>query len=235
MVAILPMQAQGLMVRRGGSALLGPLDLRLDGGLVAVIGPNGAGKTTLLRALHGLERLSAGSIDWAVPAAQARAAHGFVFQSPVVLRRSVSANLAYPLRLHGRRGEAAREAATWADRLGLTALAERPASVLSRGERQRLALARALVLRPQVLFLDEPTASLDGASTLAIERLIVAERDRGTAVLLATHDFGQVRRLADRVVFLLRGQIHEHAPAADFLARPSTPEATAFLNGDIVA
>jgi tungstate transport system ATP-binding protein len=237
MVAILPMEARGLTVRSAGLTLVGPLDCRIEGpGLTVLIGPNGAGKTTLLRALHGLERLSSGTVSWALPADQAQAAQAFVFQSPVMLRRRVVANLAYPLRLQGRpRADAARQAAEWADRLHLAALADRPASVLSRGERQRLALARALIRRPQVLFLDEPTASLDGASTLAIERLVAAERARGTAIVLATHDFGQVRRLADRVIFLLRGRIHEDAPAAAFLHSPSTPEAKAFLDGDILS
>ena len=233
---VLPLTLQGITLHRGGQRLLGPVDWVLAGaGLSAVIGPNGAGKSTLLRLMHGLERPSAGRLHWAVPTEAARRAQAFVFQSPVVLRRSLADNLAFPLRLAGMpRADQRARALDWAARLGLADRVDRPAGVLSRGERQKLALARALITEPSVLFLDEPTASLDGHATAAIEAMLLAERARGTRIVLATHDMGQARRLADEVVFLLGGRIHETGPAAPFFAAPQTEAAAAFLRGDIV-
>ena len=236
MSAVLPLTLRGIELRRSGQRLVGPIDWELGGrGLTAVIGPNGAGKSTLLRLMHGLERPSAGRLAWATPMSEARQAQAFVFQSPVVLRRSVAENLAFPLRLAGRpRADARARALDWAARLGLSAQADRSAWLLSRGERQKLALARALITAPEVLFLDEPTASLDGHATRAIEAMLAEDRARGTRIVLATHDMGQARRLADEVVFLLGGQIHERGETEAFFAAPKTEAAAAFLRGDIV-
>ncbi|WP_116132731.1 ATP-binding cassette domain-containing protein [Tropicimonas sp. IMCC34043] len=236
MVAILPLRLEGAEVCRKGKRLLGPVDLTLSPrGFTAVMGPNGAGKTTLLRLMHGLERPSAGRIAWLVPEQKARAAQAFVFQTPVVLRRSVLDNVAYPLRLHGWARDAARAlAADWLARVGLADAADRPATVLSGGERQKLALARALIRAPQILFLDEPCANLDGRSMREIEAILSAAHRDGTRIVMATHDLGQARRLAGEVLFLYRGRIHEAGPAAEFLAAPQTAEARAFIGGEIV-
>ncbi len=223
-------------VKRRGKSILGPIDLELaPTGFTMVLGPNGAGKTTLLKVLHGIERVSSGSVQWSVSGAQAQQEQAYVFQSPIMLRRSVSQNLAYPLQISGiSKAEITGRVETWLDRIGLSNMAERPATRLSGGERQKLALGRALIRDPQVLFLDEPCANLDGRSTREIEALLLNTLHTGTRIIMTTHDIGQARRLASDVVFLLNGELHEQGRATEFFDEPKTPEAKAFLNGDIV-
>jgi tungstate transport system ATP-binding protein len=158
-----------------------------------------------------------------------------VFQRPVLLRRSVAANLAYPLALKGI-AQAGRHAivASTLDRFGLGPLAERPARLLSGGEQQRLALARAWAMAPQVLFLDEPCSALDPSATRTIEAMIGQFADAGITIVMTTHDLGQARRLAQEVAFLHRGRLIEHRPADAFFAGPQAPEARAFLAGDLI-
>ena len=233
---ILPMKAVAATARRGDVTLVGPVDLTLAGrGVTAIIGPNGAGKTTLLRMMHGLERCRGGRIAWNASTDQVRRAQSFVFQHPVMLRRSVARNVEYPLRLNGvARAEIASRVARALDAVGLTHAAGRSAASLSGGERQKLALARAMVRDPEVLFLDEPCAALDSRATREVEAILIAARDRSTRLVLATHDLGQARRLADEVWFLLGGRLHEAGPAATFFRAPSTAAAAGFLRGDIV-
>ena len=235
-VSILPMTLTGAEVVRRGKRLLGPIDIEIGTrGCTVVMGPNGAGKTTLLRAMHGLERLSEGNKRWAVPEPQSRSAQAFVFQSPVMLRRNVIENLIYPLVIHGVTRKAALETAQgWLDRVGLGDAAKRRAAVLSGGERQKLALVRALIREPQVLFLDEPCANLDGAATREIEEILHTAKSGGIRILMATHDIGQARRLADDVLFIHHGRLHESGNVQTFFNQPQTPEAMAFLKGDIV-
>lgn len=234
--SILPLRLEAAAVRRGGNRLVGPVDIEIGAeGVTMVIGPNGSGKTSLLRLMHGLERAAEGRVRWAVPRTEARTRQAYVFQNPILMRRPVVGNIAYPLLVHGvRRAEARRRAAGWAEKIGLGEALERPASSLSGGERQKLALARALVRRPEILFLDEPCANLDGRATREIEAILAAARDGGTRIVMATHDMGQARRLATEVFFLLRGRVREAASGRDALERLATPEALAFLNGDIL-
>ncbi|WP_179381598.1 ATP-binding cassette domain-containing protein [Jannaschia marina] len=236
MVAALPLTLRGATLRRRGRRLVGPVDLTLGPcGVTVAIGPNGSGKTSLLRMMHGLQRVAEGAVDWSLPEAEARQRQAYVFQHPIALRRSVLANLAYPLRLRGvTRAGARAKAEEIAARFDLTAQLGQSAPSLSGGEMQRLALARALITMPEVLFADEPCAALDGAATREIEGHLTAAAASGTRLVMATHDMGQARRIADEVVFLLHGRIHESGPAARFFAGPSTPEAAAFLRGDIV-
>ena len=236
MVSILPLSVQSATVDKNGKRLLGPVDLELgETGLTIVLGPNGAGKSTLLRLLHGLEKPSQGRLRFAAPRAEAYAEQAFVFQTPVMLRRTVLGNLTYPLTAHGTsRTNAEKQALTWLKTIGLAGHEHQRASQLSGGERQKLALARALIRAPQLLFLDEPCANLDGASTRDIEGLILKARATGTRILMATHDLGQARRLASDVLFLNQGLIIESAPANRFFETPQTPEAKAFLKGDLV-
>jgi tungstate transport system ATP-binding protein len=227
---------EGLGFSANGVAILQDVTLRIEAGApTLVIGPNGAGKSVLLRLLHGLLEPSAGRVVWNGPAAEARRRQAMVFQRPVLLRRSVAANAAYPLKLAGvPRAERARRARDALALVGLEALADRPARRLSGGEQQRLALARAATRQPEVLFLDEPCASLDPAATRAVEEVVADIAARGTKIVMTTHDLGQARRLAGDVVFLHRGRVREHAPAGAFFAAPAAPEAALFLRGDLV-
>lgn len=227
---------ENVELRRGGRVIVGPISLSLGGaGTTMVMGPNGAGKTTLLRALHGLERLSAGQIRWAGNGKALREAQAFVFQTPVLMRRSVLDSIAYPLRLRGvRRGEARAHAEACARQVGLRVNLKKEVSDLSGGEKQKMALARALILEPALLFLDEPSANLDGRSTREIEEILTRIRAGGTRIVMSTHDIGQARRLADDVVFLHDGQLVEQAGSAAFFDVPQSEQANAYLQGDIV-
>lgn len=234
--AMFPLTLKAATVRRKGTVLLGPVDHAMhQGGLTAIIGPNGAGKTTLLRVMHGVERLSGGSATWAVTAREAQARQSYVFQQPVMLRRSVAENLAYPLRLQ-KAGPAARRKAVdhWAARIGMADRLQMQATRLSGGERQKVALARALIRAPDVLFLDEPCANLDGPATRDIEALLRETLAAGTTIVLVTHDMGQVRRLATEVIFMMKGKIAEVGPAEENCAAPKTRELAAFLRGEII-
>lgn len=233
---VLPLELAGVTVHRRGKRLLGPVSLRLEGqGITIVLGPNGSGKTTLLQAMHGLARISGGSIRWAVPEVAARSRQALVFQTPILMRRSVRDCIAYPLRLDGWSRQAAREsAAAVAARLGLGALLDRPAGVLSGGERQKMALARALIRAPEVLFLDEPCANLDGRSTRDIEAILREVRAGGTRIVMSTHDIGQARRLADEVLFIHDGRLHEAGRSPAIFDAPGTAELEAYLKGDLL-
>jgi tungstate transport system ATP-binding protein len=233
---LFPLTLKHAQVRRKGKTILGPVELTLEArGLTILMGPNGSGKTTLLRVIHGVERLSSGTTRWAVSDAVARERQAYVFQSPIMLRRSVSDNLHYPLQLvRTPRKQAVALVQYWLNRIGFDDLAQVQATSLSGGERQKLALARALIRKPDVLFLDEPCANLDGKSTREIENLLLETRAAGTRIIMATHDIGQARRLATDAIFILSGRVQEHSPAADFFERPKTSELVAFLQGDIV-
>ena len=236
MSALFPLNVHRATTRRRGKTLVGPIDLTWDGqGTCVILGPNGSGKTTLLHMLHGTTRLSGGEIQWGCDLETARNAQTFVFQRPVMLRRTVRDNLVYPLRLRGMRRKAAQQhAETWAERVGLAEMLDRPATLLSGGEQQKLALARALIVDPALVFLDEPCAALDGRATRDIEAILREARAEQTRFMLSTHDLGQARRLADQVFFLLGGRVHESGPASTFFDGPQTSEACAFLEGDIV-
>ncbi len=236
--SLLPLHAQGLTLELSGRRLIEGVDLELTAdSRTVVMGPNGAGKSLLLRLLHGLIPPTFGHVVWAADLSprDLRRRQAMVFQRPVLLRRSVAANVAYALAVHGvpRAQRAERTRATLAA-ARLQHLAERPARVLSGGEQQRLALARALSIRPEVLFLDEPTANLDPASTLAIEELIDVAHRAGTKIIFITHDLGQARRLADEVIFLNAGRVCEHSPAERFFSAPRSEAAEAYLAGRII-
>ena len=231
--AILPLAVRDLVLRFGGETVLDGLTFDLSAtGCTMVMGPNGSGKSLLLKLLHGLMQPSAGRVDWGGHAATAvTARQALVFQKPVLLRRSVAANIDFVLKA---RGKNATRRDALLDHVGLGHKASQPARLLSGGEAQRLALARALATDPEVLFLDEPTASLDPASVLAIEAIVGEARDRGVRIVFVTHDPGQARRMADDVLFLHRGRIAEHTRAAEFFVKPQSQAARDYLNGRIV-
>lgn len=199
-----------------------------------ILGANGAGKSVLLRLLHGLAAPTSGRVRWS---RDDRSAQAMVFQRPIMLRRSALENIAFALRAGTRKisevdvNTSAQDALA---RAGLAHLAARPARLCSGGEQQRIALARAWACSPQVLFLDEPTASLDPAATKAVEVIIQAMFAAGTTIIMTTHDMGQARRLADRVLFLHEGRLVEDSGAEDFFREPAAPEARAFVKGELL-
>jgi len=209
-------------------SILAPLSLEIvPGPSTVILGANGAGKSVLMRLMHGLLAPTTGRVTWSGGGRQA-----MVFQRPVMLRRSALANVLYALKHAGiRNGEEQAMAAL--KEVGLAHVALRPARVLSGGEQQRLALARAWALHPEVLFLDEPTASLDPSATREIENVIRAFDAAGTKIVMATHNLGQARRLGDEVIYLHQGRLVERAPVEEFFARPRTAEAAAFIKGEL--
>ena len=230
---ILPLSLRGVTLQLAGQTILDRLDLDLGThGCTVIMGPNGTGKSLLLKLLHGLIPPSAGQVRWgALPPSEVTARQSLVFQKPLLLRRSVAANLDFVLRARGRDP---RHRDALLDHVGLRHKSSQPARLLSGGEAQRLAMVRALATDPDVLLLDEPTASLDPASTLAIETIMAEARDNGIRVILVTHDVGQARRMADDVVFLHHGRIAEHSGAASFFTDPATQAARDFLLGNLV-
>ena len=199
-------------------------------GITVIMGPNGAGKSVLLRLMHGLLKPTNGSIHcFGAPLSAAMTRQqALVFQTPVLLRRSVEANLRFVLRA---RNHAATSTTELLETVGLSGLERSPARRLSGGERQRLAIALALATKPRLLFLDEPTASLDPASVLAIENIVRKSTARNVRIVFVTHDAGQARRLAEDVVFLSDGKVIEHAPAHRFFDTPETRTAQDYLAG----
>ena len=237
---ILPgaLRIERLALEVAGKHLVNIEKMTLDPRSVTVImGPNGAGKSLLLRLVHGLILPTSGWISWGEVACgeTTRSTQAMVFQKPVLLRRSVAANIDFVLR---HRSGTSAERRAWCNellkRVGLSDRAQQPARLLSGGEQQRLALARALATRPKVLLLDEPTASLDPASVQMIEQIVLATSADQTKVIFVTHDVGQARRLADDVAFLHHGQLVEHRPAVEFFENPSSEAANAYLSGRIV-
>lgn len=232
--AMMPLQVSGLSLKMRETTLIDSVTFGLGPtGITMIMGPNGAGKSLLLRLLHGLQVPTAGTIAWndtpASPAMTRRQA--LVFQQPVLLRRSVAANVGFILKARDLPlGDLDRLLAD----VGLLDKKHLPARRLSGGEQQRLSLARALATRPEVLFLDEPTASLDPASTQVIEEIVRVAAAGGTRVIFVTHDIAQARRMADDVIFLHRGRVTEHSPAPRFFADPVSEPARAYLAGHLV-
>lgn len=238
--SILPLHATNLRYEVDGTSLIDDVSVSVDpGAFTVVLGPNGAGKSLLLRLLHGLIAPTSGAVDWAGAAEMRgrtlRQRQAMVFQRPVLLRRSVEANVRYALKWQGAQPEELRAASEYAlERAGLTDRRRVPARLLSVGEQQRLVVARALAGKPDILFLDEPTASLDPASVQQIETLLIEANAAGTAMVLVTHDIGQARRLGQEIVFVHRGRLVERGTAQDFFSDPKSPAARAYLKGEIV-
>jgi tungstate transport system ATP-binding protein len=231
MSAILPLRLEEVSFTAGGRAIIEPVSLALAAGPSTIIlGANGAGKSVLMRLMHGLLAPTSGRVAWSGEDARRRQA--MVFQRPVMLRRSALANVAYALKVSGS-VQWERTAMEALEEVGLAHVARRPARVLSGGEQQRLALARAWALHPEVLFLDEPTANLDPGATREIETVIKAFDAAGTKIVMSTHSLGQARRLGDEVIFLHQGRVAERAPVDRFFPHPTSPEAAAFVKGEL--
>lgn len=230
--SMLPMTVENLGFAAEGKTLLHDVTFTLPaGGITALIGANGAGKSLILRLCHGLLKPSAGSVRWNGTDRGGSRQHGMVFQRPVMLRRSAFANIDHAIRASGGGRATAMEAL---QRFGLGHLADQPARLLSGGEQQRLAIARAWALGPELLMLDEPTSQLDPGATRQIEDIITGLAAESMTIFLTTHDLGQARRLSQRVLFAHKGRLIEDSPTERFFASPAAPEARAFMAGDLL-
>jgi len=227
---MLPLVLDQVTFAAGGKTIIDRVSAEISAGpRTIILGPNGAGKSVLMRLCHGLLKPTAGSVSWRGPA-NGQQRQAMVFQRPVMLRRSAVANVIYGLRLAGvTPSERELRARDVIEAVGLTAVADRPARVLSGGEQQRLAMARAWALNPEVLFLDEPTANLDPAATRDVETIIGQIRASGTKIVMTTHNLGQAKRMGDEILFLDLGRLVERASVAIFFQRPASPEAAAFI------
>ena len=234
--SILPLRLREVGFVAGGRTIIDAISCELTAGARTVIlGPNGAGKSVLLRLCHGLLVPTSGRIEWAVGAdVSCRRRQAMVFQRPVMLRRSVLANVTYALSLAGVSvSERADRAAHALRAVGLLEAAGRAARVLSGGEQQRLALARAWALEPEVFFLDEPTANLDPGAALDVEGIIQRIHAGGTKIVMTTHNLGQARRLGDEILFIDAGRLLERAPVERFFSQPGSRQAEAFIKGEL--
>jgi len=232
----LPIAFDNVTVASRSVTILNGITLSINAGMPTVlIGPNGSGKTTLLRTAMGLVAPVSGRVTWGGREFAAPTRRAIMFQRPTMLRRSAAANIRYALKAAKipRASHDSRIAELLA-LVDLNGLGDRPARRMSGGEQQRLALARALACDPAVLFLDEPTASLDPAATKAMEDVVRTVTDRGIKVVMSTHDLGEARRLAGDIVLLHRGQIVETGEATAFFNSPQTGEAKKFLAGELL-
>ncbi|MBI2771600.1 MAG: phosphate ABC transporter ATP-binding protein [Burkholderiales bacterium] len=228
------MQLKAVDVRFGAVRALAGVDLRVaKGERLALIGSNGSGKSTLLRVLHGLIKPSAGSVlrDSAMRQAM-------LFQRPHMLRTSALNNVALGLWIRGARwGDARAQGLAALHRVELVEVAQRNARALSGGQQQRLALARAWSLKPDVLFLDEPTSSLDPHAKREVEALMAEFAQGGMTLVFASHNLGQVKRLATRVVYLEHGRVLADLPVNEFFNGPrlgeTSREADLFVKGEM--
>ena len=232
--SLLPIRVSDLRLIKGDRAVLGGVNLIIDNpGITVLMGSNGAGKTLLLRCLHGLTRPDQGQITLGhLSVAGSHDQQAMVFQKPVLLRRTALQNLAFAA--PGVAKSEPRQLIEALESVHLAGRADQPARMLSGGEQQRLALARALLSKPALLLLDEATASLDPASALVIESLVKDQSAQGTKVILVSHDQSQARRLADDIVFMSDGQVVEQNRADQFFTAPQTPMAKAYLAGEIL-
>lgn len=233
---MLPLKLDNLGFSVGDRDIIKSVSCDIVAGTRSVIlGPNGAGKSILMRLCHGLLQPTTGRVTWVQDGVVRRArGQAMVFQRPVMLRRSAIDNVIYALKLAGiAAAESRLRAEDVLEAVGLAAVALRPARVLSGGEQQRLALARAWALGPEVLFLDEPTANLDPNATRDIESIISAIHASGTKIIMTTHSLGQARRLADEILFLSEGRLVERASVDAFFKQPQSAEASAFLRGEL--
>jgi tungstate transport system ATP-binding protein len=231
---MLPLVLDQVCFAVNGRAIIHDISAEITAGpRTVILGPNGAGKSVLMRLCHGLLVPTSGHIAWA-SAANGRGRQAMVFQRPVMLRRSALANIVYGMRLAGVSSkERELRARDVLEAVGLADIADRPARVLSGGEQQRLALARAWALGPEVLFLDEPSANLDPGATREVETLIGQIRAGGTKIVMTTHNLGQAKRLGDEILFLNQGRLVERTPVDRFFAKPASTEAEAFIRGEL--
>jgi tungstate transport system ATP-binding protein len=232
---MLPLNLDRVSYTAHGKTIIDAVSVELAAGpRTVILGPNGAGKSVLMRLCHGLLEPTGGTIAWHGRTDDRRGRQAMVFQRPVMLRRSAVANVVYGLKLAGiAPRERELRARDVLEAVGLENFADRPARTLSGGEQQRLALARAWALGPEVLFLDEPTANLDPGAAREVESIISAIHAAGTKIVMTTHNLGQARRLGDEIVFLSAGRLVERSPVEAFFTRPATSEAASFIRDEM--
>lgn len=231
---MLPLVLDDVSFSVNGRTLIDHVSAEIGAGpRTVILGPNGAGKSVLMRLCHGLLAPTSGSIVWRGTGNQRRR-QAMVFQRPVMLRRSALANVVYGLRLAGVSSrERDLRAGDVLEAVGLASVAGRPARTLSGGEQQKLAMARAWALGPEVLFLDEPTANLDPGATREVETIIGQIRASGTKIVMTTHNLGQAKRLGDEILFLSGGRLVERTPVDQFFIKPASAEADGFIRGEL--
>lgn len=234
---MLPLVVDRLCFDASGSRIMDNVSFTLDSeARTVVLGPNGAGKSMLLRLCHGLLQPSSGQIVWnGLNTSEASRRQAMVFQRPMMLRRSAGANISHALKISGvarkHRADLVDKALSLA---GLSDMGRRSARSLSGGEQQRLSIARAAILDPDVLLLDEPTSNLDPGATRVVEEMIRNIDGAGTKIIMTTHDIGQARRLAEEVMFLHHGRLLEKSPAQEFFDGPLDRSAARFLKGELL-
>ena len=229
--SFLPLEIKNLNYSIGSKEILYNLNIKIISDRITVImGPNGAGKSIFLKILNGIIRPTSGKILWNEKVDESLVLNGqaLVFQKPVLLRRSVKANLDFFDKLTNLNNYDKNQLLKIVDLLDQK---NQPARLLSLGEQQRLSLIRALLLRPRLIMLDEPTANLDPASTKIIEDIIISLKEFGIKIIFVTHNILQAKRLADEVIFFDKGKLIEHSNAKEFFSNSKSMKVNNYLNG----
>ena len=230
-----PIQFKDLSVILGQKIILDKINCKIkSNSITAVLGPNGAGKSIFLQTINGLFSVQSGRLTFNLMEInqEIRKQQAMVFQNPVLLRRTVIANLQFISNLHNK--ESNRLLKKILSKVGLEGYEKKPARLLSGGEKQRLSMARALIINPNLLLLDEPTANLDPYSLNLIEDLVLEENSIGKTIIFTTHDMSQAKRLATDVIFLNKGKVLEQTISKTFFKSPKTLEAQKYINGEIL-
>ena len=230
-----PIEVIDLSVSLGEIMILNKVNCKIkDNSITAVIGPNGAGKSVFLQTINGLTNIQNGKVTFNLIGnnVEIRKKQAMVFQSPTLLRRNVIANMDFVSNVINKNNKILIK--NILRRVGLDSYDDKPARLLSGGEKQRLSLARALLVMPSVLLLDEPTANLDPFSLKLIEDIILEENRKGTSIIFTTHDMAQAKRLASDIIFINKGKILEQTEAKTFFKEPITKEAKKYIKGEIL-
>ncbi|MDG2474301.1 MAG: ATP-binding cassette domain-containing protein [Paracoccaceae bacterium] len=232
---LLPISLNNIAYHKNGNQIISETSLTIKSkGITVIMGPNGSGKSVLVRLLHGLLVPTKGVIYYGKhPLKKSiRKKQAMVFQTPTLLKRTVLANMTFVNSIRGRID------LTYCKNilklLSLEKFQSYPAQLLSAGEKQRLALARALILQPHILFLDEPTANLDPSSIHLIEQILKNVRESGVKIIFITHDIGQAKRIADDIIFINKGKILEYTNTSLFFQKPQNKETAAYLEGELI-
>ena len=230
-----PIQFVDLSVVLGQKLILDKINCKIkSNSITAVLGPNGAGKSIFLQTINGLVSIQSGRLTFNSMQnnQEIREQQAMVFQTPVLLRRTVMANMQFVSNLRNKKSNQLLK--NLLDKVGLEGYEEKPARLLSGGEKQRLSIARALIVNPNLLLLDEPTANLDPYSLNLIEDLVLEENSIGKTVIFTTHDMSQAKRLATDVIFLNKGKVLEQTVSKTFFKKPKSFEAQKYINGEIL-